>query len=102
MGCSFCVKPGFSSPRCDERRYLEARGCKKREIFTWPDLDDGTSVIVNTTSPTNPIDVDDIYISGNLTREVDIHFLDIGSSALDLYFLMDLSGSMKDDKDSFV
>ncbi len=103
--CGWCMKKGnFSYHRCDFNDRLADHGCFDQIFFPTPSyspvLDEQLSN--KTVEYGDPIQLKPQRISlrlrPNLAYSVNVHFKQALDYPVDLYYLMDLSKSMEDDK----
>ncbi|XP_023937152.2 integrin beta-nu isoform X1 [Bicyclus anynana] len=111
--CRWCADPYYSSsvPRCNDDETLVADGCAQNMIqrpymSIWDVVQNHTLQDISPDSPEAVVQIQPQKISFSLkpreTKIIKFSYRPAKNYPLDLYYLMDLTWSMKDDKETLV
>jgi len=108
--CAWCLEDGYSNktnkPRCDFYPALINQGCHSSQIYfptSFVNVTDTREFTDQQTDEDSAVQLKPKRITLKLrpkdTKRIDLHFKQAIDYPVDLYYLMDLSKSMEDDKE---
>lgn len=104
--CAWCKVPGnFSHERCDTEYNLQERGCPSMHLYSpisRHEIEENEQLSNKTDEFSDPVQLKpqrvSLTIRPNYPQTLNVHFKQALDYPVDLYYLMDLSKSMEDDK----
>lgn len=95
VDCTYCIKAFYNETRCNTLGNLIKNGCHRKDTINYIVEDVDVKPSNKTKSPIV------LPLLRNTTRTITINFI-LADHPVDVYYLMDFSGSMWDDKDKVV